>query len=305
LVGGPSPARRRAASPAQPEPPEALQPVPGRPLGDAEERLDLLGHAMLREDGHDLPVGGRDLAEGGSPFHLVAPDVPVHVSLPGPKVRGKAKRIGAFPRTFGGGRIGPSCGVTWSLGGFGLAVRASSERQGSGRPLERPPPGRRYRYYTCSTRYRYGTSSCDAERLPGDELEDAVLQQIADVFSNTSLVAEAIAEADAAEQRGAKETERRLAAIRRSSPRPAGAWNGTSRPSRRGASPPRIAGSASHTSGPGSTPWRQRRPPWPRRARRTCQSRCRPRRSRVGRGTSGCSWKRALRSSGRRSCGSW
>ena len=73
---------------------------------------------------------------------------------------------------------------------------------------------RRYRYYTCSTRYRYGTESCDAERLPGDELEEAVMEQIAQVFSNTSLVAEAIAEADAAEKRGAKETDRRLAAIR-------------------------------------------------------------------------------------------
>lgn len=73
---------------------------------------------------------------------------------------------------------------------------------------------RRYRYYTCSTRYRYGAASCDAERLPGDELEEAVLEQVAEVFSNTLLVAEAVAEADAAERQGANETKRRVSAIR-------------------------------------------------------------------------------------------
>ena len=73
---------------------------------------------------------------------------------------------------------------------------------------------RRYRYYTCSTRYRYGTASCDAERLSGDELEEAVLEQVAEVFSNTRLVAEAIAQADAAERRGGEEASKRLGAIR-------------------------------------------------------------------------------------------
>jgi hypothetical protein len=41
-----------------------------------------------------------------------------------------------------------------------------------------------------------------------------VLEQVAEVFSNTSLVAEAMAEADAAERRGAMDTKRRMAAIR-------------------------------------------------------------------------------------------
>ncbi|MGH2725319.1 MAG: recombinase family protein [Actinomycetota bacterium] len=73
---------------------------------------------------------------------------------------------------------------------------------------------RRYRYYTCSTRYRYGTAWCDAERLPRDELEEAVLEQLAEVYSNTSLVAEAIAEADAAERQGAMDIQRRVGATR-------------------------------------------------------------------------------------------
>jgi site-specific DNA recombinase len=73
---------------------------------------------------------------------------------------------------------------------------------------------KRYRYYTCSTRYRYGTASCDAERLSGDELEEAVLEQVAEVFADTTLVAEAIAQADAAERRGGEESAQRLAAVR-------------------------------------------------------------------------------------------
>ena len=41
-----------------------------------------------------------------------------------------------------------------------------------------------------------------------------MLEQVAEVFSNTSLVAEAIAEADAAERQGATDTKRRVGAIR-------------------------------------------------------------------------------------------
>jgi site-specific DNA recombinase len=75
---------------------------------------------------------------------------------------------------------------------------------------------RRYTYYTCSTRYRYGTASCDGERLPRDLLEEAVLDQVAEVFSNTELISEALAQANREEAGNAEVMERRAAAIRQS-----------------------------------------------------------------------------------------
>ena len=36
----------------------------------------------------------------------------------------------------------------------------------------------RYRYYTCFTRQRYGVAHCDAERLPAEEMDDAVLRAL-------------------------------------------------------------------------------------------------------------------------------
>ena len=57
--------------------------------------------------------------------------------------------------------------------------------------------GKRYPYYTCSTRARSGPSGCDQERLPKDELEDAILAQMTEVYADTSLVAAALEEAQA------------------------------------------------------------------------------------------------------------
>ena len=37
----------------------------------------------------------------------------------------------------------------------------------------------RYTYYACSTRYKYGPSKCNGDRLPKDRLEAAVLAQLA------------------------------------------------------------------------------------------------------------------------------
>jgi site-specific DNA recombinase len=73
---------------------------------------------------------------------------------------------------------------------------------------------RRYTYYTCSTRYRYGSTSCDADRLPQDALEEAILEQLVEVFSNTKLIAEALAEASREEAGDAEEAQRRTGAIR-------------------------------------------------------------------------------------------
>jgi site-specific DNA recombinase len=35
-----------------------------------------------------------------------------------------------------------------------------------------------YRYYTCYARQRHGTARCDQERLPADQLEDAIVAEV-------------------------------------------------------------------------------------------------------------------------------
>ncbi len=55
---------------------------------------------------------------------------------------------------------------------------------------------RRYDYYTCTTRSRYGRAACDQDRLRRDQLEAAVLGQLAEVYANTTLLRRAIDEAD-------------------------------------------------------------------------------------------------------------
>jgi site-specific DNA recombinase len=55
---------------------------------------------------------------------------------------------------------------------------------------------RTYRYYTCFSRTRYGTHGCQAARLPADQADNAVLQALADFYSNsTDLIADAITRA--------------------------------------------------------------------------------------------------------------
>lgn len=55
--------------------------------------------------------------------------------------------------------------------------------------------GGRYRYYVCFSRQRYGKKVCEADRLPADELEEAILEQLLAVLEREPLVREAIAEA--------------------------------------------------------------------------------------------------------------
>lgn len=52
----------------------------------------------------------------------------------------------------------------------------------------------RYRYYTCFSRHRYGLATCSAERLPADELDQAVLQAVHHVYQNDDLIARATAD---------------------------------------------------------------------------------------------------------------
>lgn len=42
-----------------------------------------------------------------------------------------------------------------------------------------------YRYYTCFSRVRYGTHGCQAQRLPADALDTAVLNSLATFTSAT------------------------------------------------------------------------------------------------------------------------
>jgi site-specific DNA recombinase len=53
----------------------------------------------------------------------------------------------------------------------------------------------RYRYYVCSTRQRYGTKGCTGDRLRADELEDAVLDALVDLYSDPQLLLDAANEA--------------------------------------------------------------------------------------------------------------
>jgi site-specific DNA recombinase len=72
----------------------------------------------------------------------------------------------------------------------------------------------RYRYYVCSARYRYGTQFCDGDRLPKDALEEAVIEQLTELFRDTELVGEALALSRAEEAASSEESSERLAAIR-------------------------------------------------------------------------------------------
>ena len=71
----------------------------------------------------------------------------------------------------------------------------------------------RYRYYICSTRYRYGTRVCDGDRLPMEALESAVVEQMTEVFGDTALVGDALTLSRAEEAGASEENVRRLASI--------------------------------------------------------------------------------------------
>jgi site-specific DNA recombinase len=51
---------------------------------------------------------------------------------------------------------------------------------------------RRYRYYVCYTRHRYGTNACPAERIPADPLEHAMLKALQATYADTSIVDDAL-----------------------------------------------------------------------------------------------------------------
>jgi site-specific DNA recombinase len=53
----------------------------------------------------------------------------------------------------------------------------------------------RYTYYACSTRYKYGPSKCNGDRLPKEQLEAAVLSQLADLYRDGRVIEKALADA--------------------------------------------------------------------------------------------------------------
>jgi hypothetical protein len=52
-----------------------------------------------------------------------------------------------------------------------------------------------YRYYTCSGRQRYGTAACDADRLPAEALDDAVVAALLAAYEDSELFTRAVEQA--------------------------------------------------------------------------------------------------------------
>ncbi len=67
--------------------------------------------------------------------------------------------------------------------------------------------GVRYAYYTCTTRVKRGSAACDQPRLAKDELEEAILAQMTDVYADTGLVGAALDDAAAAGRTAQAEAE--------------------------------------------------------------------------------------------------
>ena len=79
--------------------------------------------------------------------------------------------------------------------------------------------GGRYRYYVCFSRQRYGRSACDAQSLPAHELDQAILDQLADLLSREddirTEIENAFAELDADKPKRQAEIERLDAELRK------------------------------------------------------------------------------------------
>ena len=71
----------------------------------------------------------------------------------------------------------------------------------------------RYPYYVCYTRQRYGVTHCSSDRLPAEELDEAILEALCSVYEQTDLVDEAIRLAEAALQAGRPDLIHELKAV--------------------------------------------------------------------------------------------
>jgi site-specific DNA recombinase len=72
----------------------------------------------------------------------------------------------------------------------------------------------RYTYYACSTRYKYGPSKCNGDRLPKDRLEAAVLTQLAEMYRDGHLIEQALANLAQATESERPDLEDQLASTR-------------------------------------------------------------------------------------------
>ncbi len=67
--------------------------------------------------------------------------------------------------------------------------------------------GGRYEYYACTGRQKYGPKACRNDRLPRAKLERAVLAQLASIYRDGDLIAQALARAQAEAERNRPEIE--------------------------------------------------------------------------------------------------
>src|SRR5436853_7769211 len=70
-----------------------------------------------------------------------------------------------------------------------------------------------YHYYACSGRQKRGPKGCDAERIPREKLEDAVIEQLAHIYRDGHLIRRAIEESAAGEQTERAALEDRRASV--------------------------------------------------------------------------------------------
>ena len=72
----------------------------------------------------------------------------------------------------------------------------------------------RYTYYACSTRYKYGPTKCNGDRLPKDRLEAAVLTQLAELYRDGHVIERALADLANVTESERPEFEEQLASTR-------------------------------------------------------------------------------------------
>ena len=70
-----------------------------------------------------------------------------------------------------------------------------------------------YRYYTCHRRNRYGVKGCPSERLPAEELDNAILAAMLEAYSDSDLVTKALEEARLRATAAVPQLKEQLAAV--------------------------------------------------------------------------------------------
>jgi hypothetical protein len=71
----------------------------------------------------------------------------------------------------------------------------------------------RYTYDTCYTKQRCGAQACGADRIPADQLHDAIFAAMLDLFASTGIFEDAIAATAATRDAGRADVEAELEAI--------------------------------------------------------------------------------------------